>query len=227
MTAGTDQNLSFPERLAAFLQRNRRTLAITLTVFVLGGAGLFGYLEYSSRRAEQALQKLEQGLELYEDLQFTEEGERSEREAQLLELLNEIRSNYSGTYAAARAAFVAAELAWDQGNYAAAAEDFLDLAQRNPRSHLAPRALLLAGLAAEEAGNPEAAQAAYLRLVERHGTEAPETPRALFSLGRLAEGRSDYATAREHYDRLVQDFAGAAWTNLARNRIIYIESQQQ
>ncbi|TVR93276.1 MAG: hypothetical protein EA428_02275 [Spirochaetaceae bacterium] len=225
MTAGTDQKLSFPEKLVGFLQKNRRTLAILLAVLVLGSAGLFGFFEYNSRRSEQALQKLEQGLELYDEIQVADDAAQEDLLSELRGILTDIRSNYSGTYAAARAAFVSAELAWDRGDYDSAAEDFLSLAQRNPRSHLASRALLLAGLAFEETGNKEDARESYQKLVDDHGREAPETPRALFALGRLAEERNDRDTARAHYERLVQDFSGAAWTNLARNRIIYFESQ--
>ncbi len=225
MTAGTEQKLSFPEKLVEFLQRNRRTLAILLAVFVLGSAGLFGFFEYNSRRAEQALQKMEQGLELYEELQVADNAAQEELLAELQGILSDIRNNYSGTYAAARAAFISAELAWDRSDFEAAADDFLGLAQRSPRSHLASRALLLAGLAFEEVGNKEAARESYQKLVDDHGREAPETPRALFALGRLAEQGDDPDAARGYYERLVQDFSGAAWTNLARNRIIYFESQ--
>jgi len=225
MTAGTEQKSSFTEKLVAFLQRNRRTLAILLAVLVVGSAGLFGFFEYSSRRAEQALQKLEQGLVLYEELQAADDTAQEGVLSELRSILGEIRTNYAGTYAAARAAFVSAELAWDRGDFDAAAEDFLSLAQSSPRSHLASRALLLAALAFEETGNQDAAIEAYQKVVTDHGIEAPETPRALFALGRLAEERNDQDTARGYYDQLVQDYSGAAWTNLARNRIIYFESQ--
>lgn len=225
MTAGTEPQTSFTEKIIAFLQRYRRTLAILLGVIVLGSAGLLGYFEYNSRRSEQALQQLEAALALYEELQEADESAQEQLGTELQAVLTEIHDTYSGTYAATRAAFVSAELAWDQGEHESAAEGFLGLAQQNPKSHLASRALLLAALAFEDTGNQEAATEAYQQLVDDHGKEAPEAPRALFALGRLAEDRNDQDAAREYYDQLIQDYSGAAWTNLARNRIIYFESQ--
>ncbi len=225
MTTGTDEKLNFTDTLVAFLQRNRRTLAILLAVLILSSAGLFGFFEYNARRSESALQKLDEGLELYTELQSADDTAQEALMEELQNVLTEIRSNYSGTYAADRATFISAELAWDRGDYDSAANDWLSLAQSSPRSHLASRALLLAGLAFEETANQDAAHDSYQKLVEDHGQEAPETPRALFALGRLAEERNDLETAREYYEQLTQDYAGAAWTNLARNRIIYFESR--
>ena len=77
-----------------------------------------------------------------------------------------------------------------------------------------------AAVAAENAGDPERALELHRRIVDDHGDENPEVPRALFSIGRILEQQDEVADAAEAYRQLVDDYPASSWTNLARNRII-------
>jgi tetratricopeptide (TPR) repeat protein len=112
--------------------------------------------------------------------------------------------------------------------YAEAAADYRQLADNHRASHLAPVALYNASAGLEESGDTEAAVEALETLLSRYRDEnAPEVPRALFSLGRIHEQQGEYQTAAEHYRDLVDSYGNSSWTSLARDRIIWLTTQGQ
>jgi TolA-binding protein len=90
---------------------------------------------------------------------------------------------------------------------------------------LAPIALANGAAAWEEATDGENATRLWSRIVEEYGAEAAESARALFALGRIAEGEGAFEDAAVRYNTLLDDYPASSWTNLARNRIIYLTTE--
>ena len=121
-------------------------------------------------------------------------------------LIEEALTEYPGDFAAQRALFTRG------------------LADRRPKSYLAPVSLFNAGSALEEAGDVEAAKAAWTRLVDQYAEISPDAPEALFNLGRLAESEGDMEAAFKRYREIGSRFPRSRWKDLAKSRILKLET---
>jgi TolA-binding protein len=65
----------------------------------------------------------------------------------------------------------------------------------------------------------------YEKLTQDYDKESPLVSHALFSIGRLHETQKDYAKAEETYNGLINRSADESWTNLAKDRIIYLTAR--
>lgn len=139
-------------------------------------------------------------------------------------LIEEALTEYPGDFAAQRALFTRGLMALDNEEWRSAADDFQELADRRPKSYLAPVSLFNAGSALEEAGDMEAAKAAWTRLVDQYAEISPDAPEALFNLGRLAESEGDMEAAFERYREIGSRFPRSRWKDLAKSRILKLET---
>ena len=65
----------------------------------------------------------------------------------------------------------------------------------------------------------------YQVVIEKYSSVSPEISNVYFSIGRLFEKKSDKEAALEVYNKMLDNFPDSNWTNLARSRIIYLESR--
>jgi len=103
--------------------------------------------------------------------------------------------------------------------------DFKLLASDYPNSYLAPISLTNAASAYEELKEIKNAIEIYQLVIEKYLGTSPEIPNIYFSIGRLYEQNQDTNAALVEYNNLVDTFPDSNWTNLARSRIIYLESK--
>ncbi|HUX52091.1 MAG TPA: tetratricopeptide repeat protein [Spirochaetia bacterium] len=215
--------LSVREHFSAFIQSNRHfLLAGIAAVFVLI-VGFVVVSEIRSYREQKSVTLVENAQQQYTDWQTAPAAKKKDLETKLLANLDNIIKKYPSLYSAQRALFIRGNLYYDKKEWKLAAESYVQLAHKFSQSYLAPISLLDAGAAYEEAGDNSAAATQYSLIAEKYGSHTPEKPLALFSLGRLAEEKKDYSAAKTQYDKLVNDFPGSGWTNLARDRIIYLQ----
>lgn len=213
-----DKTRKITDVISTFLTRHRLTLIVALAAVVIIVAGLFIYIEVRSSREQAARLAAEEVQELYDDWIEASEEERPALAERLSERVDAVVEVYPRFYAAQRALMVRGDLYWELEDWNRAADDFSRAANGFGDSYLTSIALSNAAAAAEEAGDVSRAKQLLQQLVDQHATA--EVPRALFTLGRLAESTSDRDEALEYYNQLVQNHAGSNWTNLARNRII-------
>ena len=215
---------NFKTVLATFLSNNWRALlviAVIIVVLVIGG-GIYTLVHQN--RVEKSAVAAEQVQTLYADWQAAEGEEKDEIAEELVSSGEGAIENFSGMYAAARSHLVLGRLAYDQENFATALEHFNALVDSQPKSYLAPISLMHAATAHEETEEYENAIAAYQRLRENYSDTFPEVPHALFSIGRLYEEIDNKDAAMQAYNEVIDDFSSSNWTNLARDRIIYLET---
>ncbi len=129
---------------------------------------------------------------------------------------------YPRLYAAQRAYQIQGSLFFRTNQWDLAAQSFLDLADAFPKSYLAPISIVNAAVSYEEAEKFGLALETYRRVLDEFASVSPEIPRVLFSLGRLSESVGTKQQALEYYTRLADEYASSSWTNLARDRIIYL-----
>lgn len=227
---------SISDRLQSFLSKNHVAIWIFIAaafVLVVGGVVYSQVVRNRSialAEASEALDDLyERWLGAYRNERnaqgdaFQASAETAALESELRQLIATTVATHARTAAATRARHTLGGLEWELGNFAEAREAFL-AAATDASSHLAPIAVFNAAAAAEQLGNVDEAVSGYTQVVE-WPSAALEKPRALFNLGRLNEARGDTAAAISTYERLVDEYPGTSWTNLGRNRIIWLNSR--
>lgn len=193
-------------------------------VIVIAITSLVVYFEVQDRRLEESMVRVERAQELIEQWEAADGSERESIEEEVRDILNDVIDNYSRLYSAQRALFVRGRLAFELEQWEEAAEDFGRVSQGFPQSHLALIALANQATAFEQSGNIERAMNSYMELSEKREERNPMRARALFSVGRLHEQAGDVQDALEAYEALVAQYSDSEWTNLARNRILAIET---
>lgn len=236
MSDHTHETQHFSEKLNAFFSRYRIALVVIAVVIIVGIVASVLLAQWINQRNERSAQAAEEIEALWEEWTAeqplpTEEAppelsdEAKEIETRLRSGITTIQDSYGGSYGAVRARLVLGLLEWDLENYAAAREVFEELAADQEGTYLQPIVLANAAATAEEGGDIERAQALYDQVVQLENVPNLERAHALFSLGRLAETTEDYQLALDRYNQLIDEHGDSNWTNLGRNRIIWLTSQ--
>jgi soluble lytic murein transglycosylase len=105
-----------------------------------------------------------------------------------------------------------------RGEMLAARAAAVGVADRDPDSRLAPRALLLASTLASAVGDEQGSHLALKRLIERY-PDAPEVPQALYLVGQTAEARGQRDVAALAYRQLRVLAPTSAYAEAAGDRL--------
>lgn len=210
----------FVDRLAAFLHKYRTVLLVLLIALVVFLVGYFGWTEWNKRSRERSARLVERAQELYAQWQGENEEEaRVSTEQELTGIIERIISRYPRRYAAQRAFFIEASVAYEKQQWQLAAESYKAVADSFPKSYLSPLSLFNAGVSYEQLDEVDSAVASYQRIVEEH-EQSSLVPHALFSLGRLHELNEEFESAFAVYNQLEDEYPLSNWTKAGRNRII-------
>jgi tetratricopeptide (TPR) repeat protein len=234
MSDTTKSTPTLADRLSTFLSRYRRLLLVIGALVVIGVLGAVLAYQVHENRMEQAAREAEllraDWREWSRVNPATADDEelavRARVEERIRDRADTIIDDFSRSYGALSALQILADLAWEQEQYEDVLAHSLRIIDRFPNSHLAGTALANAAAAAEEMGEPEKALEYLRRIAEGEGgAPTAEKPRALFNLGRLSEQLEEPREALRYYNQLVDEHPGGSWTNLGRNRIIWLTSQ--
>lgn len=204
-----------------FLEKYGRFVFIALGAIVIAVVAFVIIAEVQGRNKDRALVQLDE----LEDEIRTNDSELS------VEAFNtraeEIAKISKNTYIQNRIHFLAARIYWNQEQYQEAADRYLQLAQKVPRSHLGQVSVFNAAAAYEQNGDAtRAVEILEQAVAEYEFTTNPLLPRTLLNLGRLYEMRGDTVRASEYYNDLIDNYSGNALINLAYDRLILIESNE-
>lgn len=214
------------QRFIEFLSNNRILLLTVLIVIVVGIVGSFLYLEIADRRATAAAELAEELQSSYQEWTELDGEEQSSMEEEIAATAAQILDRYGNTFAAQRAHFILGSIAWENEEYQEASNQFSILSEEFPRSYLAPVGLFNAAVAQEQLGNAEDARSRYEEIVDEYADSSAQVPRALFALGRLSEASEAYEEAAGYYNRILDEYGESSWTTLARNRIIFLQTEE-
>ncbi len=224
-TEKRQEEMTFKDKLSQFLHAYKKVIIgiAGLIVVILIATGI--YTMVHQNRLESSSQQAEELINSMDEWRNAEEEEKSELEEQIRSKSAEIRDSYSGMFAAQRALMVLGQLEYAKENREKAAEHFMEVADSYGNSYLAPVALMSAAACKEELERYDEALSHYQRIRDRYSDTTPEAPHALFSIGRLYEQQGETESALDAYNELIDNFSASNWTKLARDRIIYINSQ--
>jgi tetratricopeptide (TPR) repeat protein len=224
-----ESELSFGEKLNQFIQRNRKPLFIGLVTLVVIIVGLIAGVTIRDNIQTRALTQIDEFTRRYERLRISDAAEDPNLITKLIEIvslsdeISAFAAKNSG-FAAARAYTLLADIHWDQNNFSAAENAWLEAARIASRNYLAPVSFYNAAVAAEERGNIDTAIAHYTRALG-YGNMFPSAARAQFSVGRLEESRNNTEAALAAYRNLLNTWPNdPIWPNLAQSRILILSN---
>ena len=179
--------------------------------------------EVRSKRIESSTVLVEMAEDNFSSWIAEEDEEAAVKLAEkIIDDLTRIVDEYPKLYAGQRALHLLGSFYFRTSNWTLSAESFIKLADEFPDSYLAPVSRINAAVAMEEAGDYAKAIQTYIQIVELYLDISPEIARVLFSLGRLNETHGTKEMAIEYYNRIVDEYPSSGWTNLAQDRIIYL-----
>jgi len=225
-TKKKEEAVSIGEKMADFIQKNRKVLLIALIAIIVVLAGLIIVFTVRDRIQEKALSQVDGFNRRYMEARVvSDDPDAAVKMIETFALLEDLKgftAKNSG-YAAARAYSLTADIYWDQKNWSDAEEAWLNAAKAAGKSYLAPVSFYNAAVAAEERGDIEAAITHYNGALE-HASVFPSAVRAQFSVGRLEESRNRKEAALEAYNNVLNNWPNdPTWPNLAQSRILALE----
>ena len=223
------KSLTSSEKIAAktegFLSRNYRLLIIVLVIVVLvvAALGIWSFVSGNDREeVATAVYDLEQH---YNDLLLIDETSADFETAgsQLVSDAQAILAAVDGNeYAGLKTNYILGEYYFLTGDYTSALSCFETVAADGSGTYFGSLALANAAASAENAGDQDSALAYYNRIWDEYGTEAPESPKALFNAARIYEAQGDTELASATYAQLADEFTSSEYAQLANARLIVL-----
>jgi len=221
-----NEGSTFKQKLTIIIQKNSTILLGLLALIIIVVIGLLIYNSIQLKSLEKETQQIEAIQDNYEKISLlTDEGEIEKARSSLLTDLNTLINSNSKNYALQRGLFIRANLYYNNNELKKSVDDFKLLAKTFPNSYLAAISLVNAGTALEDQKKTDDAIEVYKMVIDKYSKTSPETANIYFSIGRLFEENGDFKAAKEEYNTLLDNFPDSNWTNLARSRIIFLESK--
>jgi predicted negative regulator of RcsB-dependent stress response len=218
----------FLNGLSNFLTKYRTFFIILLVVIIVGLIAFAVAREVIDRRAEVSAVIVEDLQRDYQEwLTAVDDTNKESLEESCREQIREILDRYPRTYAAQRAFLILGGMEFELENWTEAEKSFKSLYVRFSDSYLGAVALWNLSVVYERSDAPEAALETLETLETEFRDTYPDMPHVLFSLGRMEETLGDIEGARERYNDLVDNFPRSNWTKLARDRIIFLDLQEE
>lgn len=210
------------QKLNSFLEKNRKFL---LVFFVIVIVGLIAFVIVDSINKKNAAKDLTQvdliSYELTNGSSNLEEAELTKKIDSTLEAL--LPYTKKSGIAGVRANMLCAELNFSQKKYEQAAENWTNAIAKGKRSYTAPICYYQLGVCYEQLKDLDKASASYKNAAEN--PDFPLASHALFSYARIQETQQNYEEAILAYQTLFDTYTNDEWANLAKTRILTLQTQ--
>ncbi|MDP2816626.1 MAG: tetratricopeptide repeat protein [Rectinemataceae bacterium] len=153
-----------------------------------------------------------------------DQAKKDELLAGLSKSLTGIENKWSRSFAGQQSLILQARILESKKDFEGAEKLWVKASEKKADSYLAPMALQGAANAADERGAPEKALEYYNRLITKFSASSVGLAHAYFSVGRLQEEKKDYKAALKAYEDAISKFPDDDWSKLAKDRVIYINS---
>ncbi|MFA5467852.1 MAG: tetratricopeptide repeat protein [Sphaerochaetaceae bacterium] len=207
------------QKFATFVKSNQVAIIVVVAAIVLALVVLGIALRISNNQATARQVEIDALQRDYEQWKGAKDEDNAELKAKLLAL-----SKRGGkSYPVVKALYLQGLLAYEEGAYEEANGSFLAAAERNKESYLAPLALFNAAVCSEQLGDNLKAIELYQRIYDDYGSDAVESPRALFSLARLYENDGELDLAKAIFQQLSDEFPASEFGRLAKTKLVIIQ----
>jgi len=220
-----DKEPNVSEKLNEFIQKNRKPifiLAASLLVILIAVIAALSLMDVFRNRAIAAVEDFSGRYETM--LPSVTEDYSQDDVTLFIEELQVFAKKNSG-YSGGRAWFLVGGIYTAKKEWPQAETAYTSAAGTAAKTYLAPLAWFNAAAAAEEQGKMTEAIGYYGNSLAAPAV-FPEAPRAQFSIGRLREALNEDENAIEAYRAVISGWPyDKTWTNLARSRIIALETK--
>ncbi|MDR0443776.1 MAG: tetratricopeptide repeat protein [Treponema sp.] len=220
-----NENESVGNKINEFVQRNRKTIFISLSIIVFLLAGLVITLSLNDVFRKKAIAEVEELEKRYKEVRpgLNDDSSASDVETLIADVTS-FASKKSGL-AGGKAWTIIAQIHSEKKEWPQAEEAWIAAAKAAAKTFMEPVSYYKAAVAAEEQGKREEAIQLYEKCTAVP-VEFPQAPRAQFAIGRLYEEMNDVPAAIEAYREIFIKWpAITTWVNLARSRIIVLETR--
>ncbi|MDR1903871.1 MAG: tetratricopeptide repeat protein [Treponema sp.] len=220
------EELSINEKIADFIQRNRKGIFTGIILAVILLVVFIAALIIRDKLTVKAVSTVEELNNRYEALRLDINDTSREAEVNaLLEELGTFAAKNSG-YAGVRSYLIMADMQADMKKWADAEQTWIKAGEKAAKSYLAPVAYYNAAIAAEEQDKLPYAIELYTKSLGLR-EDFPGAARAQFAIGRLEESQNNHEAAVEAYRAVINNWpAETIWTNLAHSKIIYLSNKK-
>lgn len=203
--------------VSSALERFRPILVGVLAVAVLAVVGVVVGISVHGKAVESGIEQIDTvEFVLLKDAASLSGDELSSRledaAAQLAPLSGK------GGIVGSRASMLLADVRFQQGKFAESREAWVRAAELGKGAYTSPFSYYNAGVCSERLGEQDKAASFYESASA--DAEFPLVDHVLFSLGRVQEGRGDFAAAAAAYTRLGDLRPSSKWADLAKSRMI-------
>ncbi len=212
------------EKIATFIKANTKKIIIGSIGVVLILVLIAIFDVFSAGKEEKALLQAEKIEETYSKWVNTAEADKTAVSEELEQEIAIGLRDFKGTYAEIRAYFTNGLYLAEMEKWEDSMNAFLYVSENFSDTYLAPVALFNAASIAEQSGDSAKALELYGQLIELFDTVSPDVPETLFNIGRLNEELGNAENAIAAYQRIVDDYSSSNWTNIAKSRIISINT---
>ncbi|MDR2575245.1 MAG: tetratricopeptide repeat protein [Treponema sp.] len=222
---GQEKAPNLSDSINDFIQKNRKPIfimAASLLVILFAVIAAFSLMDVFRNRAIAAVEDFNGRYETM--LPSVNEEYSQDDVASFIEELTAFAKKNSG-FPGGRAWLLIAGIHTAKKEWADAEAAYTEAAKSAGKTYLAPLAWFNAGAAAEEQGKTSEAIGYYESSLAAP-TVFSAAPRAQFSVGRLHEALNEDEKAIEAYRAVISNWSyDQVWTNLARSRIITLETK--
>jgi len=222
---GLEKAPNLSDSINDFIQKNRKPIfimAASLLVLLFAVIAAFSLMDVFRNKAIAAVEDFSGRYETM--LPSVNEEYSQDDVASFIEELTAFAKKNSG-FPGGRAWLLIAGIHTAKKEWAEAEAAYTSAAKSAGKTYLAPLAWFNAGAAAEEQGRTSEAIGYYESSLASPAVFSA-APRAQFSVGRLHEALNEDEKAIEAYRAVISNWSyDQVWTNLARSRIITLETK--
>lgn len=218
--AGKASRETADQKVAAYMERHRVPIVAVAALVVAGVIGYTAAQVVSSKTNASNLSRIDAiSKTMTTDWSSLDEAGQKARRKTAMEALTPLvkKSGVSGV----RASLLAAEIAWQEGEWEDAASYWKSAAAKSGKSYTAPLAVFNEAASLEQSGKTAEAAKLYGEASKSENFMLKST--ALFNLGRISEELGEWDKAREAYSDLAA-MGHDAWANLAKSRLIALDA---
>ncbi len=216
-----ESEMTTKEKIIFYINSHWKAGSILLGALFLVMAGILIWDYVGNEKEEASSMAAEDIQKAFEDWMQETPEDRDDKE--LNSLINKALSDYPRYFAAQRAMFTRGLMALEKEEWSGAYSAFEELADKWPKSYLAPVGMANAAGAYEEAGELDKAVECWKKLSTEYSEVLADIPEALFNVARLQEKSGSTSEALETYKSIESDFPQSRWAKLAKTRMLSLE----
>ncbi len=224
-----EKDVSFQRKVEntvdVFVNRNKMILIITGIALVAIFVGLWIGINVSTNRAEANMGRLDELSEQYttwvaiEDVTSTEAVELA---TTLKSDLEGFASSKSTSYPSVKASYLLGLIAFKEGDYDVAKNEFLSSLEKGKKSYIAPLSLFNLAVTSEQLNDASAALDYYQQVYDTTDGGAAQSAKALFNVGRLHDANNDTDLAKAVFQQLSDEYPNSEYAKLAASKLVLL-----